>query len=234
MTAAQNYGTSESTSVEHGSFLALIPGEDSDLFIKADGDMVVQRPFDEGEMEWLINFPPNAVAAVWNAGPGDNLLDEAKRLSPRVSMKEIGYRFMEFEQVACGNGGMWIARREAYKRLYQAYIQRWPTVCAFFPHYARQQWLVNYARHAAGLDFIELSPVIHAQGHYGVPPGVSLSYDGRTAYHEEKPVVFRHKLGYIPALDSVYFPQAPTWLYGHGASEMLFPSARIVVRENRL
>lgn len=204
MTAAQNYGTSESTSAEHGSFLALIPGSKDDLFIKADGDMVLQRPFDDDEMEWLYTFPHDAVAAAWNAGEGDNLLDEAKRLSPRVTIKEIGHRFPDMPDIACGNGGMWIARRDAYQRLYQAYMARWSTVCAFFPHYARQQWLVNYARYAAGLDFIELSPVVHAQGHYGLPDGVTLSSDGRTAYHLGKPVVFRHKLGYIPALAGDY------------------------------
>lgn len=193
MTAAQNYGASESTSVEHGSFLSLLPGDDDDLFIKADGDMVMQRPFDEEEMTWLCHFPPGALAAAWNAGPGDNLGAEARRLSPKVDGLELARRFPLYETIPCGNGGTWIARRASYRAMYAQYIKHWKTACDSFYHYARQQWLINYSRYAAGLEWLELSPVIHAHAHYGLPAGVSVNGDG-AAYHNGKPVVFRHKL----------------------------------------
>lgn len=193
MTAEQNRGTSESTSVEHGSFLNLIDAEDDDLIIKTDGDLRMQRPLTPDEMNELNAFPADGLAAAWNAGPGDTLGDEARRLYPLVDADEIARRFPGYESVPCGNGGVWIARRSAYQAMYDAYMARWVTARETFRHYARQQWLINYARMAAGLVFVELSSAIHAQGHYGFPPGVGISGDGTATYHG-RPVVWRHKL----------------------------------------
>lgn len=192
MTAADNAGTSESTSVEHGSFLSHIAADDDDLIIKTDGDLMMQRPFSTDEMDELHAFPAGGLAAAWNAGPGDTLGDEARRLYPRVDADEIARRFPGYEDVSCGNGGVWIARRSAYQAMYEAYMARWMTARETFCHYARQQWLINYARMAAGLVFVELSPAIHAQGHYGTPTGVT--FENNVAFYDGEPVVFRHKL----------------------------------------
>lgn len=178
--------------MEHGSFLALLPGHDDDLFLKVDGDLVMQRPFDAAEMEYLRDFPENAMATAWNAGEGDNLLDESRRILPMVDHLTLARRFPLYEHVPCGNGGVWIARRSAYQRLHGRYMQLHPAACQSFAHYARQQWLVNYARYTAGLEWLELSPAIHAHGHYGIPAGVT--FENGTAYYNERPVVFRHKL----------------------------------------
>lgn len=192
MTAAENAGTSESTSAEHGSFLALLPGSDNDLFIKTDGDLIMQRPFSSAEMDALRCFASGGLASAWNAGPGDTLGDEARRLYPRVDTDEIARRFPRYENVPCGNGGVWIARRSAYRAMYEAYMARWILARETFRHYARQQWLINYARMAAGVEFVELSPSIHAHGHYGIPAGVTFEHS--FAMYGDKLVVFRHKL----------------------------------------
>jgi hypothetical protein len=192
MTAAENAGTSESTSVEHGSFLSLLPGDDDDVIIKTDGDLRMQRAFHPGEMDELYNFEDDVLAAAWNAGPGDTLGEEARRLRPRVDVDELARRFPNYENVPCGNGGVWIARRSAYQAMYEAYMARWVSARESFSHYARQQWLINYARMAAGLTFTEMSPAIHAQGHYGTPAGVT--FEDGTAMYDGEPVVFRHKL----------------------------------------
>ena len=192
MTAAQNYGTSESTSIEHGSFLALLPGDDDDVFMKADGDMQMQRPFNDSEMEWFDGLWPDEFCAVWNAGPGDTLGDEARRVRPRVDAAELYRRFPGYESAPCGNGGVLVGRRSAYQAMHDAYMERWQVACDSFAHYARQQWLINYARFAAGLRFVLMPTAIHAQGHYGTPDGVSI--ENGVVMYNGAPVVFRHKL----------------------------------------
>lgn len=193
ITAAANAGTSESTSVEHGSFLNMINADDDDLIIYTNGDVRLQRPLSGWEMRQLAHFPAGAVSGVWNAGYGDTLAAEAERLTPLTDPQGLEALFPDYADVPCLNMGVFMARAGAYRSLYQGYIDRWARVQSAFLHYARQQWAVCYAAAAAGLHFIEMSPELHAQGHYGSPPGVRLGYDGAALYYG-RAVAWRHKI----------------------------------------
>jgi hypothetical protein len=71
-------------------------------------------------------------------------------------------------------------------------MAHWEQVCRQFAGPARQQWLICWAIAQYGLNVVIPGYGFHANGHYGVPPGV-LYENGQVTYQGE-PVLFRHKL----------------------------------------
>ena len=90
LTRVQNAGSPlETESPQHGSFLQVLPGEDDELLIFTDGDIVLQRPLTLREHAWLGGIPFGFVSCGWNSGPAETLEVEANRLFPRVTMEQL-------------------------------------------------------------------------------------------------------------------------------------------------
>jgi hypothetical protein len=189
---SENYGApSETECPQHGAFLQVIDGPDDEVLIFTDGDIIMQRPFTEQELTWLENLPADTVAAGYNSGPDETLAVEAGRLFPRFGLDQIGARLGYMDR-PCFNIGVIAARRRTWQRIYTEYMTRWQLVTEAFGHPARQQWLVVNTIHRLGIR-VEVTPYsLHANGHYGMPPGCY--YRGGVLYAGEEVVCLRHKL----------------------------------------
>lgn len=181
----------ETQSVQHGSWLAHVPGHDSETIVFTDGDIKLQRAFTPGEIQWLSDFPDNTICAGWNSGPNETLMVEARRLFPRVSEDELMLMWGgQIKEWRCYNIGVMALRRSTYARIYARYMELWERACASFSGPARQQWAFCYAAHELGVT-IQLMPyALHVHGCYALPDGASLA-DGQLRYHGEL-VAFRH------------------------------------------
>jgi hypothetical protein len=192
LTRLQNAGAPyETESPQHGAFLQVIDGPDDETLIFTDGDIVLQRPLSAIEHAQL-DYLEGAVTCGWNSGPTETLQVEAARLYPRVTPMELLGRMGETVNAPCYNIGVIAAKRATWQRIYEAYMPLWPVVTQAFGHPARQQWLVNYVIARLGIPVRLMPYSLHANGHYGIPPGVTLA-DG-LAYYQGDMVAFRHKL----------------------------------------
>ena len=183
----------ETESPQHGSFLQAMPGDDDETLIFTDGDIIMQRALTLQEWAWLEEFPAGQVSFGWNSGPDETLEVEAARLFPRVTMDQLAGRLGSIVREApCYNIGVFVAKWSTYWNIYEAYMPLWKIVTDAFQHPARQQWLVNYVIATLGIPVQRMSYALHANGHYGIPPGVSI--ENGTAYFDGQAVAFRHRL----------------------------------------
>jgi hypothetical protein len=181
----------ETESPQHGSFLQVLSGPDDEVIIFTDGDIIMQRPFSAAELAFFDSLDDHTVAAGWNSGPDETLAIEAARLFPRFGLDQIGARLGYMDR-PCYNIGVFAARRDTYRRIYAEYMRYWTLACEAFGHAARQQWLVCNTLHRLGIA-VKVTPYsLHANGHYGMPPGC-LYADG-LLYHGNEVVCLRHKL----------------------------------------
>lgn len=178
-----------SDSLQHGAFADFLPGEPDDVLIYTDGDIVMQRLPHQAEYALLADLPDGSVVAGYNSGPGETLAIEAARLFPRSDPAKAFGEMVYF--TPCYNIGVIAARRDTWGAIYDTYMARWDDALSLFGAPQRQQWLVCWAIAELGLQVVIPGYGFHANGHYGVPPGVSLngvaSFDG-------EPVLFRHHL----------------------------------------
>jgi len=187
----RNGGETQLRSIQHGSFLSHMPTTDpQDLIICTDCDMMLQRPLNTAEMASLDALTDASYAAGMNAGPGDTLADEARRMGTPYSDAEIDRALPGFAWMGCINGGWIAARRAAWQKIYREYMARHDLTDAIFEHKSRVQWLISYAAAVAGLTRITISPNWHCHFHYGVPDGVTR--DGRTVLYRDWPVLWTH------------------------------------------
>lgn len=181
----------ETQSPQHGSFLQVLDISDDETIVFTDGDIIMQRPFELDELEMFDNLDGSTVMAGYNSGPGETLAIEGARLYPRVPMSQIEQLLGRLDR-PCYNVGVFVARAGTYRAIYAEYMRRWNTVSSLFAHPARQQWLMVYTIHALGLR-VQVTPYsLHANGHYGMPPGCGY-WDGQLRCGGDV-VALRHKL----------------------------------------
>ena len=192
LSPADNYGAPVETECpQHGAWLQAVDGPEDEVCIFTDGDIILQRAFTDSEMDWLANWPADAVGMGYNSGPAETLAVEAGRLFPRVTLEALAAVFGDLSR-PCYNIAVFIARRATFRRIYEQYKRGWLTVTDAFGHPARQQWLVVHSVHTLGLPVIVTPYSFHANGHYGIPPGCNYR-DGQLYWNDEL-VAFRHKL----------------------------------------
>lgn len=181
----------ETESPQHGSFLQAVDGPEDEVIIFTDGDIVMQRPFSDTELSMFVGLPEDTVLAGYNSGPDETLEVEARRLFPSAPLAVIDAHFGLLDR-PCYNIGVFAARRSTYRAIHAEYMQRWRLITDAFAHAARQQWLVVHTIHRLGLR-VQVTPYsLHANGHYGMPPGCE--YRGGTLYSGEEVVCLKHKL----------------------------------------
>lgn len=181
----------ETESPQHGAWMQAIDGPDDETCIFTDGDIIAQRPLTKAEFEALDQV--QGVMCGYNSGPDETLAVEGMRLGPRVSMTGLSYIFGDVHKIPCYNIGVIAAKRRVWRQIYAEYMRQWDIVCEAFTHPARQQWLVCWTFHKLGIPVNIMPYTLHANGHYGMPPGCAYGTDGNV-YAGGEMVLFRHKL----------------------------------------
>lgn len=192
LTQAQNYGAPPETEcIQHGSFLQKLPGRPDDVIVYLDGDVIMQRPLDAGELAWLENFPERAVAATWNQ-IDETLAQCATYIGPKNTETSLAQIWVDadIDQAPSLNAGMVVMRRSAWKQSYELYLRHWELAGACFSHQARQQWLMCWTYAALGFETQIMPWSFHAHGHFGLKPGMERRPDG--IYADGKLAAFRH------------------------------------------
>lgn len=178
-----------SNSLQHGAFIDYVPGEDNDVLIYTDGDIVLQRTPTRAEFNLFATLPADTVACSWNSAPDETLAVEATRLFPRG---DVAAAFGDMVNTApCFNIGVIGARRATWERIHSEYMDHYERALALFAAPQRQQWLVSWVIATLGLKVHVLSHVIHMHGCYPLPVGASVN--GTAQYYGET-VLFRHHL----------------------------------------
>lgn len=190
---AKNAGAPTQTECpQHGTWLQVVDGEPDDVCIFTDGDIIAQRPFTGEELDYLADLGDNHITCGYNSGPDETLAIEGRRLFPKWDDAKLRQVFGPIDDIPCYNIGVIAARRSVFERIYNYYMLWWDTVGEAFGHAARQQWLVCWTIYQLGIR-VDVTPYsLHANGHYGVPPGCH--YDNGLLYHRGNLVLFRHKL----------------------------------------
>lgn len=176
-----------SHSLQHGAFIDYVPGEDNDVLLHSDLDVVMQRTPTQSEYNMLAKLPADTVACSWNSGPSETLAVEAGRLFPRVDVAAV---FGDLSHPSY-NIGVAAARRSTWERVHDCYMERWEDALSVFAAPQRQQWLVSWSIAALGLAVKILPYAVHVHGCYDLPAGASVN---GTANYNGEPVLFRHHL----------------------------------------
>lgn len=189
--AAQALGHTGNFCIQQGCFLDVLGAADDDVLIFTDGDIALQRPPSADELSYLGAIPQGTIALAWNCGPHDTLQFEADRLELSAAGRE---QFGGLLHLKVWNVGVIVCRAATYRRIYDRYMERWPVFAPETGHYARNQFLMCAVVHELGLPVWELSPAIHAHGHWTELPYGCEDRDGELWYQGER-VLFRHYYG---------------------------------------
>lgn len=182
--------------LQNGAFTLFAPAwSEADVIVFTDADAVLQRPLDEHEQGLFdLGTRDGGVMIGRNRPDGlQTLADESRCLAPRFSEQEIRSRWPGMDRMPCMNTGFVVARLSTWRKLYAEFCLNWERARACWGHYANVQWLICYCVGHYRHPLSELPLSIHAHGHLGHPPGVTLDADG-IARHEGKPIFFRHVL----------------------------------------
>lgn len=194
ITSEENLGAPEGTnSIQHGSFLPFVVGEDAETIIYCDLDIIMQRPMSMAEYIWFSDLKEGTALVGWNSGPKEMLIHEAMRLNPKVTIEEFTSTWgRQIEYEPCFNIGVLIANSETWKKIYDRYMELWPLACGTMGHRARQQWLVCYVMAELSINREILPYYVHTHAHYGLPEGVYKTANGVAGY-DDKIILFRHR-----------------------------------------
>jgi hypothetical protein len=181
-------GSPENTdSLQHGAFIDYVPGEDADVLIYTDGDIVMQRTPSQDEYNLFARLPADTVACGWNSGPDETLAVEAGRLFPRGDVAAV---FGDLSRPSY-NIGVIAARRDTWQQVHDEYMDNYEQALAVFGAQQRQQWLVCWSMATLGMTVRVLPYSVHMHGCYPLPAGASVN---GTANYNGEPVLFRHHL----------------------------------------
>jgi hypothetical protein len=181
--------------LQHGEFMSAPEFGDfspDDIVCFTDGDVLMQRPLDAGEISLLESLSDNDVLVQFNAGKDDNLRDEYYRLQP--AMAHAGLEALlgvDFSTLGCYNTGVVVCNKRTWAEILRRYQDYFPLVKqhAGFTHYAAQQWLLSliFSLH---MKVRPMEPSFHAHFHYGRSP--SSRFSGNVHHEDEAVVLFSH------------------------------------------
>ena len=173
--------------LQHGEFLScglLSTLNDNDIIIFTDGDVFLQRPADETELNFLRNLKNDEIFVGFNNGPTDTLNDEYHRLSP------TGIILIEnYQQITVYNTGILCMNKKTWSKLLEKYVEKFPLVDKMFRLYPKQQWLLSYL--FKDFDVKNMGSDFHNHDHFGVVEGTKVI--DKTVYFNNKKSLFRHK-----------------------------------------
>ncbi len=175
--------------LQHGRCFDALPElSDDDLCLVCDADVIVQRDIDKEQLSKWNHYDGNTIGMGWNAGPGDNLLLEARR----IHLGDYGASSQELESIPVYNCGVMVARKDLWNKLRDEYEFHCEDFYAHTSHRSRCQWLINWCISKRGFK-VDLMPYeTHSNGHFGRPSEVDIR--GSAAMIGDKIITFRHRL----------------------------------------
>ncbi len=169
--------------VQAGYFLQHIPT--CDVVIFTDADLLMHRPLDADEIEFLSSLKEGQVSACYNKHGVEYFAEEEPMLYQR------GPTPPGYEEVKIYNTGFVAARVKTYERLFKQFKLLWPSFDPPYEHYAKIQLCMCSAAHELGMEWVVTPSHLCAHGHFGAAPGVISSnpptYNGRI-------ICFDHRL----------------------------------------
>lgn len=179
---------------QHGDFLYCNEldedTDDDDIIIYTDGDIIIQRPLHDHEIDFLKGMKDGDVYVGYNASPTDTLEDEAGRLG-RTGVVHDEFK-VKWTKHKIYNTGVLAMNKRTWKRVIDEYSELYPKVDEMFNHYAKQQWLLCFIFATKGYNIIEMPYHVHNHRHYPSPKGTSQGQNG-DVYFDDKLVLFKHK-----------------------------------------
>jgi hypothetical protein len=189
--------------IQHGAFIDRLQQEcdlASDHFvIFTDSDITIQRKLEPEEFR-LLEEGKIFVAPNWH--DGETLAEELPSLQPRVPLPEFERCFPGYQPMRCFNTGVFGARPQQWKEIYQKYVEHFPVLDPMLTHYAKQQWLLSWILqkyqfpiHDTLSDFVKN---IHTHGHEPMKSRrlAENNIQNRNGYfyRGETPLLFAHNL----------------------------------------
>lgn len=179
---------------QHGDFLYCNEldndTDDDDVIIYTDGDIIIQRPLHDEEIDFLKNLKDGDVYVGYNASPTDTLENEADRLGRTGVMN--GEFKVDWTKHKIYNTGVLAMNKRTWKRVIDEYSELYPKVDEMFRHYAKQQWLLCFIFATKGYNVFEMPYHVHNHRHYPSPNGTTQDQNG-DVYFDNKMVLFKHK-----------------------------------------
>ena len=157
-----DYGMPRSI-VQGGHFLEHLPPCKTIIF--TDADVVMHRPIDDDEIDFISGIGEGQISACYNMRKGQLLGEEVPLLFPRGSLTG-------FDDVRVFNTGFVIANRATYEMLFERFKALWPSFDEAFGHYAKIQLCMCAAAHQLGLEWVPVPGHLCSHGHFGTPEGV--------------------------------------------------------------
>jgi hypothetical protein len=180
--------------LQHGEFLKSEKLNektgDNDIIFFTDGDIEIQRPLTEEEVNQFRNFKDDDVYVGYNASPTDTLFDEANRLG--FSGYQAEFLTNDLKNIKIYNTGVLAMNKKTWLKLKNQFVKLYPEVDKTFYHYAKQQWLLSFLINTNGYNVFEMSYEIHNHKHYPSPIGTKQDENG-IVYYNNKMVLFKHK-----------------------------------------
>ncbi len=170
--------------VQAGHFLDHIP--ECEVVIFTDADLIMHRPLDADEIEFLSSLKEGQVAACVNKHPDEMFAEELPMLYMRPEGPPPGY-----DGVRVFNTGFVAARVSTYRRLFDKWKELWPEFEPAFQHYGKIQLAMCAATHRLGFEWVPLPHHICAQGHFGPAEGMELT---RPPTFNGRVIAFDHRL----------------------------------------
>lgn len=182
--------------VQNGDFLKVLDDlAPDDTIIFTDGDMRMQRPFGEKELEWLQSFRYGDVSAQLNAGEHDTLWWDCNL----IGMKDPGYAHEtlleggKYADAQLYNVGVAVCTAATYRHWHEMYVEAWPTVKDAFTHRAKQQWLMCLIIAQCRWNVKPMPYTFHTHGCFPLPEGCGFDSNHRLL-HKGEVVLFRHNV----------------------------------------
>jgi hypothetical protein len=131
--------------MQHGGFLEVMDFiNDDSIIIFTDTDIVIQRPFNESELNLLRDCKDDDIFVNLNMSEEQTLLKDTEISPPNVEISELTKRYPEITTFKSYNTGVICANFRTYKQLYEKYNQYWPAFSPLFDAYIKQQYLLSY------------------------------------------------------------------------------------------
>lgn len=163
---------------------------DEDIIFFTDGDMTLQRPLNENEIELVKKMKDDDVYIGYNFSPKDNLHDEYFRLRPTGYISDIFS--LDFRKIKCYNTGVVAMNKKTWRKLHLFYCEMFDEVNKMFEHYAKMQWLICYILAAKNFNVTEMGYDVHNHTHAASPHGTMIDKNGIVTFNN-KVVLFKHK-----------------------------------------
>jgi hypothetical protein len=169
--------------VQAGHFLRHIPKSRTTIF--TDADIVMHRPIDADEIDFLNNLKEGQISACHNKGEWQPWSEEVPMLQQRASISG-------FDDVKVFNTGFVAARTATWSAWFEQFKLLWPRFDEAFGHYAKVQLCMCAAAWELGFEWVPTPKHLAAHGHFACPEGIDISqippkYKGRV-------ICFDHRL----------------------------------------